>query len=128
MAELKGNYENSGLSTLEAIEDMREQLKEKFNKWYLPKGMRAGMVDQVMSTAKMNIGCDALGCDHRVDIIGCELINHPLAGIGGNWTGGTWKGTNGWMHINDLDFCPQCIKNGNADRSVMEGVRPLGAD
>jgi len=95
----KLDYNGSGLSTQEAIADARNKT---------PRLLRPFMI--------MSMVCDGIGC-HRVG-----RTNGRLSGVG------AWRLSNGWKHINDLDFCPRCQENGTTEETLAAGVKPRGAE
>lgn len=90
------DYAYSGLSTVEAIEDAKHNI---------PRWLRW------IARPSMIIWCDT-GCG-RTTKTSCKLVK------------GVWSGTD-WHHDHELDFCPECWKNGSAELAIIAGIKPMG--
>jgi hypothetical protein len=104
------DYLNSGLSTTEAVADARIRTERALAKWHLPRWL----VRVLATTLSMTMSCDGSGCKCRGRTSGVLDAE------------GVWRHSGGWVHRQDLDFCPRCQHDGSMHHALAAGVRPRG--
>ena len=108
MTDLHYDYNHSGLSTKEAIEDAQERTVNVL----IQKGWPRLVAKFASKLFIMQMRCD-----------GCQRIGKT----DGRLKNGIWGKSDGWRHKDDLDFCLMCQIDGNMDRVIASGKRPDGA-
>jgi hypothetical protein len=106
------DYDNSGFSTLEAVQDVQARTGEELRELDL---LPESVVRFLSKFVFVRIRCDGQGC-HRIGFSTGRLNAQNQ-----------WTKSRGWEHREDLDFCPRCQRDGKADAAVCAGVRPRGA-
>lgn len=107
---MKTDYRNSGLSTVQAVEEIRQQVRDRCQKLHLPAKFGDRLCDAMLL---MQIYCDGEDC-------GKDTMTT------GKLDDDTWRYSGGWVHRNELDFCPDCQEDGSMQASLDNGVLPLG--
>jgi hypothetical protein len=109
MAGAKYDYRDSGLSTVQSLDDIQGRITKdsgRLSKLYARLVMRFFI---------MSMSCDGRDC-HRVG----KTNGRPN-------TAGVWPHSGGWVHKNDLDFCRTCQFDGSMHAAISAGTRPRGA-
>jgi hypothetical protein len=104
------DYTNSGMSTGEAIEDFHKGVIRKAGLLGIPKFISRF----IPSLFRMVVGCDGGDCENT-------CISK------GKVQDGNWSLSEGWVHSQNLDFCPSCQKDGSMAKAIADGVLPRGA-
>jgi len=106
MPKVHYDYAGSGLSTPDAIEAAKAEVRRHYGPW-------ARFFTRIIA---MTMKCDGM----LEDGLRCQAIVRT----NGKLDEGKWGRSRGWVHFADLDFCLTCQKDGSMQRSVAAGKKP----
>jgi hypothetical protein len=113
----KYDYRDSGLSTVESLDDAHKRIVAAAKRKRVPGFIARFLPRRFLPRLyMMKMECDGDG----VRGPGCFAVGKT----NGKLDGERWQGSGGWIHSHDLDFCPRCQKNGGMVSAIARGVRP----